>query len=91
MQDINEIVKGVDGSMGNSFIQNYGLIGGALGVIFIVFKSTIEQIIKQNNEIVNHLLTLNEEMVKSNNKLIETNNRLTDEIKNLREDMRKGV
>ncbi|MGL4999090.1 MAG: hypothetical protein ACRC5T_09005 [Cetobacterium sp.] len=74
-------------------IKDFGLMGSGVVLLFFIFKKSMEETLKQNNDMMSHLMTTNKQLhnvsVDMSNKFNVTVEEHTKAIQDLRNEIRK--
>ncbi len=54
-------------------IKEFGVVGGGVIGLFVMFRSSFQDTIKQNNDMMNHLMETNKQLRDTNRSLHDTN------------------
>lgn len=54
-------------------IKEFGVVGSGAVLLFFIFKKSMEETIKQNNDMMNHLMETNKQLRDTNKTLHESN------------------
>lgn len=74
-------------------IKEFGVIGSAVMLLFLIFKKSMEETLRQNNDMMTHLMETNKQLhnvsIDMSNKFNITVEEHTKAIQELREEIRR--
>ncbi len=72
-------------------IREFGIIGSGAMLLFIIFKKSMEETLKQNNDMMNHLMETNKQLRDTNRNLHESNVEIINKFGNIIDEHTKAI